>query len=155
MTMATARQLEHAKTDLYEQDFLAWIDDQAQALRERQTGALDWENLREEIESMGRSQRNELKSRLRVLLMHLIKWHWQPEKRTASWTLTIKEQRAALADLLETSPSLKTGTPRIIPSVWTFARDAAATETGMGIDTFPESCPWDMDTHILADWWPE
>ncbi|MHB0888011.1 DUF29 domain-containing protein [Acidithiobacillus sp.] len=153
--MATAKQLEHPKTDLYEQDFLAWVEDQAQALRVRQVSALDWDNLMEEVESMGRSQRNELKSRLRVLLTHLIKWHWQPEKRTVSWTLTIKEQRAALADLLETSPSLKTGIPGLIPSCWAYARDAAATEMHMEIGTFPECCLWDIDTQVLGDWWPE
>ena len=90
--MATARQLEQA-SNLYEQDFLAWIDEQGQALKARQVAALDWDNLVEEIESMGRSQRNELKSRLWVLLMHLIKWHWQLERRSMSWQLTIKEQR--------------------------------------------------------------
>jgi uncharacterized damage-inducible protein DinB len=73
--MATARQLGQAITNLYEVDFLAWTESQAEALRTRQVGALDWANLLKEVESMGRSARNELKSRLRALLMHLMQWH--------------------------------------------------------------------------------
>jgi hypothetical protein len=66
VTMATARQLEHTKTDIYEHDFLAWTEEQAQALREKQAGRLDWGNLLEEIESMGASQKQEIRNRLRV-----------------------------------------------------------------------------------------
>jgi hypothetical protein len=91
--MATAKQLEQTGTNLYEQDFLAWTISQAEALRARQAVALDWANLLEEVESMGASQRRELRNRMRVLLMHLIKWQWQPERRGASWGSTIDVQR--------------------------------------------------------------
>ena len=152
--MATARQLEHAP-NLYEQDFLSWIEAQAQALKDRQVAALDWDNLVEEIESMGRSQRNELKSRLRVLLMHLIKWHWQPEKRSTSWHLTIREQRTALEDLLEMSPSLKPSIPVVLPKVWEDASKNAALETGLDRAAFPVACPWPAEDFLADDWLPE
>lgn len=152
--MATARQLEHAP-NLYEQDFLSWIEAQAQALKDRQVAALDWDNLVEEIESMGRSQRNELKSRLRVLLMHLIKWHWQPEKRSTSWQLTIKEQRLSLRDLLEMSPSLRLSLPVLLPKAWQDASSSAALETGLKESTFSEICPWSVEDVLLDGWLPE
>ena len=152
--MATARQLEQAP-NLYEQDFLSWIEAQAQALKDRQVAALDWDNLVEEIESMGRSQRNELKSRLRVLLMHLIKWHWQPEKRSTSWQLTIKEQRLSLRDLLEMSPSLRPSLSVLLPRAWQDASSSAALETGLNESIFPEICPWSMEDVLLDGWLPE
>ncbi len=152
--MATARQLEQA-SNLYEQDFLAWIDEQGQALKARQVAALDWDNLVEEIESMGRSQRNELKSRLRMLLMHLIKWHWQPEKRSTSWQLTIKEQRFSLRDLFEMSPSLRQSLPVLLPKAWQDASSSAALETGLKESIFPEVCPWSVEDVLLDGWLPE
>ena len=152
--MATARQLEQAP-NLYEQDFLSWIEAQAKALMDRQVAALDWDNLVEEIESMGRSQRNELKSRLRVLLMHLIKWHWQPEKRSTSWQLTIKEQRLSLRDLLEMSPSLRPSLSVLLPRAWQDASSSAALETGLNESIFPEICPWSMEDVLLDGWLPE
>ena len=152
--MATARQLEQAP-NLYEQDFLSWIEAQAKALKDRQVEALDWDNLVEEIESMGRSQRNELKSRLRVLLMHLIKWHWQPEKRSTSWQLAIKEQRLSLRDLLEMSPSLRPSLPVLLPKAWQDASSSAALETGLKESTFSEICPWSVEDVLLDGWLPE
>ena len=152
--MATARQLEQA-SNLYERDFLAWIDEQGQALKARQVAALDWDNLVEEIESMGRSQRNELKSRLRMLLMHLIKWHWQPEKRSTSWQLTIKEQRLSLRDLFEMSPSLRPSLPVLLPKAWQDASSSAALETGLKESIFPEVCPWSVEDVLLDGWLPE
>ena len=152
--MATARQLEQP-SNLYEQDFVAWIDEQGQALKARQVAALDWDNLVEEIESMGRSQRNELKSRLRVLLMHLIKWHWQREKRSTSWQLTIKEQRLSLRDLFEMSPSLRPSLPVLLPKAWQDAYSSAALETGLKESIFPEVCPWSVEDVLLDGWLPE
>lgn len=153
--MATARQLEHPKAGLYEQDFFAWVQDQAEALRAQQAGALDWENLLEEIESMGRSERNALESRLSLLLMHLMKWQWQPEKRGKSWMQTIREQRKAIRKILKNSPSLRNYVPEMLPEVWVEAREDAAFETELPMSIFPGKCPWSLDTHILTDWVPE
>jgi|AOMQ01.1.fsa_nt_gi hypothetical protein len=154
--MATARQLEQPITNLYEVDFLAWTESQAGALRARQVGALDWVNLLEEVESMGVSQRRELENRLAVLLMHLIKWRWQPEKRGTSWKLTIRGQRREIEKLLKQSPSLKPSVPEVIGEAWNDAREDAEDETGLPLPTFPKACPWDVTTQILdREWWPE
>ncbi len=153
--MATARQLEHTKTDLYEQDFLAWTEDQAEALRTKQAGALDWENLLEEVESMGRNERNAMESRLSLLLMRLMKWQWQPEKRGKSWIQTIREQRKAIRKILKNCASLRGHVPEMLAEAWAEARDDAAFETELPLSIFPETCPWSLDTQILADWMPE
>ncbi|MBU2765612.1 DUF29 domain-containing protein [Acidithiobacillus ferrivorans] len=153
--MATARQLEQPATSLYERDFLAWIESQVDVLRSRQTGRLDWDNVLEEMESMGRSEKNALRSRLQGLLMHLMKWQWQPEKRSKSWASSIRNQRLGLKYLFKDSPSLKRLIPELLPDAWGDAADEAAFETGLPISTFPEACPWDVDTQLLVDWWPE
>ena len=154
--MATAQQLEYPKATLYERDFSAWTRDQAQALRARQVSALDWDNLLEEVESMGASQRREIKNRLTVLLMHLIKWHWQPEKRSTSWRQTIRGQRREIAELLNQSPSLKGLIPEVLQDVWGNACEDAEDETGLLLHTFPDACPWDLNSQVLdKTWWPE
>lgn len=153
--MATARQLEQAAVNLYSEDFLAWIEAQAQALRTRQVSGLDWDNLLDELESMGRSEKNALRSHLRVLLMHLMKWQWQPQKQSKSWAGTIRNQRRELKYLIKDSPSLKRLIPEMLPDVWGDAIDEATFETGLAASVFPDACPWDIDTQILANWWPE
>jgi hypothetical protein len=154
--MATARQLEQPTTSLYERDFLAWTEDQAVALRTRQVSDLDWSNLLEEVESMGASQRRELENRLTILLMHLMKWVWQPEKRSTSWKLTIQGQRRELLRLIKQSPSLKPLVSNVLDEVWSDARDDAEVETGLPSQAFPESCPWDVSDQVLnKTWWPE
>src|SRR5690348_11316175 len=96
---------------LYEEDVYLWSQQQAQALREAAKLGInlpiDWENVAEEIESVGRSERNELESRLIVLISHLLKWQVQPNHRSRSWQATIREQRRALSRQLHRNPSLK------------------------------------------------
>src|SRR5579872_5517180 len=91
----------------YEKDFYAWAVHNARLLRAGKLSEIDVENIAEEIESMGKSEKRELISRLAILLSHLLKWKCQPERRSRSWKLTIKEQRFELIDLLAESPSLK------------------------------------------------
>lgn len=143
--MATALQLEQPITNLYETDFLAWTESQAEALRARQVGTL-WANLLAEVESMGASQRHELRSRLKVL----IKWQWQPERCGTSWLTTIGDQRFEISGLLKDSPSLRRFIPEMLVDAWARARDEAEEETGIKADTFPEGCPWDVDGKILS-----
>ncbi len=92
---------------LYDADFYAWTQQQAEYLRSGTVNALDFENLAEEIESLGRQERQELRNRLGVLLGHLLKWHYQPQRRSRSWFLTIEEQRERILENLEENPSLK------------------------------------------------
>lgn len=155
--MAIARHLEQQpRPTLYEADFLAWVEAQTEALRARQVDALDWVNLLEEVESMGASQRRELRNRMRVLLMHLIKWNWQPERRGTSWASSINVQRYELVDLFDTSPSLRRRAADVVFDIWPQARKEAAKETGLSQDVFPELCPWEIEQQILlTDWLPE
>ncbi|WP_008308348.1 DUF29 domain-containing protein [Leptolyngbya sp. PCC 6406] len=94
-------------TTLYDQDFYAWTQQQTKLLRSGRFGELDIENLVEEIESLGKQQRQELRNRLGVLLGHLLKWYYQPEARSKSWVYTIREQRERIQDHLAENPSLK------------------------------------------------
>ena len=129
---------------LYETDFVAWCDEQAKLLRAGRFRAIDVENVAEELESMGDSQRNELANRLEVLLAHMLKTQFQPEKETNSWRATIAEQRRRIRRVLEQSPSLKHGLVSVVASAYRDAREAAAIETELPIETFPEQLPWSL-----------
>ncbi len=132
-------------SSLYEQDFLAWLAQQQSALASRDVTALDWENLAEELDDMGIREKNELKSRLVVLLAHLLKWQYQPTKRSVSWFTTIANQRDDLQDLLDEKPSLHQYIPEILPKAYRNARREASAETGIGLATFIETCPYNIE----------
>lgn len=91
---------------LYERDFYAWTQQQAEKLRTRSRNDIDWETLAEEIESLGRSDKREIRSRIGKVLLHLLEWEYQPEKRKAGWLNTLIEQRRQVGGLLQESPSL-------------------------------------------------
>lgn len=141
----------------YHADVVAWAQEQARLLREGQFGALDIEHLAEEIEDVGKSEKRELRSRMTILLAHLLKWRHQPERRGSSWRRTIQEQRRQVASCLEQTPSLK---PDLRDAdwwagVWADALDNATRETGYWYDAFPESCPWSEDEVLQHDFWPD
>jgi Domain of unknown function DUF29 len=127
---------------LYETDFYAWSQQQAQLLEQRDFAHLDFTNLIEEIEDMGKNRQRELSSRLQVLLAHLLKWQYQPAKRSPSWQATIRIQRAELADLLADNPSLRPQLATFISRAYPKARQAAWGETGLEEATFPTLCPY-------------
>ncbi|MGL4502493.1 MAG: DUF29 domain-containing protein [Planktothrix sp.] len=129
---------------LYEQDFYLWIQTTVQQLKENKLNEIDIPNLIEEIESMGRSEKRELKSRLIVLLMHLLKWHYQPEKRSESWRSTITEQRICIEGLLEDSPSLKPLLSEVFEDCYQKARLKASDETGIKLNFFPKESPFSL-----------
>jgi hypothetical protein len=133
-------------TKLYERDFLAWTQDQAEALRRRSIDELDWENLLEEVESMGRQERNEMRSHLIVLLLHLLKWRQQPQRRSRSWMLTILEQRREAERQLAENPSLQPDLEDIVADAYKIARLRAARETRLSLKRFPEQNPftWEL-----------
>jgi hypothetical protein len=122
---------------MYEVDFYKWIQETANQLKERQFDRVDWENLIEEIESMGRSEKRELASRLVVLLTHILKWIHQPSKRSQSWVSTIGEQQIQIENLLADSPSLNGYFVEILDGCYQKARKKAARETGLEISVFP------------------
>ena len=140
---------------LYDQDFLLWTEKIAGLLRAGRLDELDIEHLAEEIEDMGKSQRRELESRLRVLLAHLLKWGWQRDKRSNSWKATAANQRAELRAVFRDSPSLKTHLPESVAEAYRDAVEEAALETGLPPDTFPEHCPFTSEQILDRDFLPE
>lgn len=126
-----------ASKDLYEKDFYAWTQEQSALIGQGRWADLDVPNLIEEIESLGRQQRSQLRNRLSVLLAHLLKWEHQSEKRSRSWRNTIRIQRLEIADLIEDSPSLKPYLQEAISRAYAKAAIAAADETGLTESTFP------------------
>ena len=143
---------------LYEQDFYLWLEKTAEYLRVKDTDNLDWDNLILEIESMGKDKKRELKSRLTLILTHLLKWCYQPQQRPwygNSWVSNIIEQRTQLNFLLEDSPSLKPYYQEMFDKCYALARKNAAKETGLSVDIFPQESPFDPETVINPDYLPE
>jgi hypothetical protein len=126
----------------YEEDFYAWTVEQSRLLRSGELSAVDTANIAEEIESMGRSDRRELKSRLVILVMHLLKWRHQPGARSRSWSATIDEQRLQIEGILAESPSLRPSVAAMLGEAHTIARARAIAETGLADEVFPEICPF-------------
>ncbi len=145
-----------SKADLYEQDFNLWLERQATLLRERRFDELDVDNLVEEVESIGRSDKREVKSRLIVLLKHLLKYQHQADKRTRSWTDTIRDQRRELQLIFEDSPSLlRHHAPSVLSASYARARREASSEAGLPLDTFPEGCPYNLEQILDEDFLPD
>jgi hypothetical protein len=127
---------------LYEQDFYAWTQQQVELLRSGHLQALDIENLIEEIESLGKQQRQELRNRLGILLGHLLKWHFQPAARSRSWWGTIREQRREIQELLEDNPSLKPYLDEATTRGYQKGLDLVIKETFIPIDSLSQICPF-------------
>lgn len=143
-------------TVAYETDFAAWAAFQAALLKTGKFHELDIPNLIEEVESMGRSEHRELKNRMIQLLMHLLKWRFQPERQGSSWQVSIVKQRDALAVLLDESPSLKThfADDAWVGTVWVSAVKLAAAETGLPKNTFPVEPVWTMAQILEEEFYP-
>lgn len=141
-------------SDLYDEDFVLWTEQQATLLRRRAAGELvndaevDWQNLAEEIEAVGGNTRRELRSRLVRLLQHLLKWHYQPGQRSRSWRATIRTERQEIEDLLADNPSLRARLPEFFAAAYPRARIAALEETGL-LD-LPEAPPFGIE-QVLGD----
>ncbi len=122
---------------LYKDDFYGWSQDQADALRRRSVNEIDWDNLLEEIEGLGASARNELRNRLAVLFAHLLKWRFQPTRRSRSWVLTVREHRQQIRRLLKESPSLKSDLDEVAEQAYESALNIAKDQTGLPDKVFP------------------
>jgi len=139
---------------LYETDFYGWAQHQADVLRAGNFASLDLGNLIEEIEDMGKSQQRALESRLEILLMHLLKWQYQPKRRTPSWKYSIREQRLRIRDHLTKNPSLTSKIPEAQVSAYRYALLGASEETGIDESTFPAQCPWTFEEVMDSGFWP-
>ncbi|MEH2116520.1 DUF29 domain-containing protein [Nostoc sp.] len=136
--------------NFYETDFYIWTQEQANLLRHHQWNQLDLPNLIEEIESLGRKERQELRNRLSVLIGHLLKWEYQPKERSRSWLATIRVQRREILNLLSENPSLKPYIEEALQESYQNGRDLASGETNMPLLTFPKQCLYDFED-ILSD----
>lgn len=139
----------------YNQDFYSWTQEQAALLRSGRLADLDIENLIEEVETMGRSEKRALESRLTVLLVHLLKWKYQPSRRGRSWTLTIIGQRIELDRVLKDNPGLKPQLADLLTNAYRLARVNAEKETGLNNNVFESACPWSFEQITDDDFFPD
>ena len=139
----------------YENDSHAWALEQADALRRRAANEVDWDNVAEEIESLGKQQAAELRNRLVVLIAHLLKWVVQPDRRTRSWQLAIVEQRRALAVHVADNPSLKANLDQVFAEAFGIAVAAAARETDLDEEAFPAAAPFTAEQALDPAWMPD
>jgi hypothetical protein len=139
----------------YESDVVAWANEQAALIRGGYFDKLDLEHLAEEMEAMSAKEKRELKNRLAVLLQHLLKWQFQPNRRSDSWTTTMFEQRLNIHDILEDSPSLNGVLENRLDSSYRLAVSQAASETGISWHVFPKTCPYDLSKVLENGWLPE
>ena len=139
----------------YNKDFYAWALHNAELVREKRFNEIDIDNIAEEIESMGRSDKRELISRLAILIAHLLKWELQPQRRGNSWKYTIKEQRIRLIDLLDESPSLKHELEVKFDHAYTQSVVIAAKETELDESSFPKQCHFTLDQCLDHQFFPE
>lgn len=135
---------------LYQADFHRWSQEQGRALRARRSADVDWDNLAEEIETLGRSEGSEIASRLNVLLIHLLKWQFQAAGRSNSWHASIVEQRKKLRRLLAENPSLRSYPDEVLAEEYEVARLPAAGETNLPLAAFPDVEPY-APAEILSD----
>ena len=142
-------------SDLYDTDVALWSERQAAELRRRAGGndtAIDWLNVAEEIEAMGRSDKREIRNRLAVICEHLLKWRFQPGERSGSWRGSIVEARDRIADLIKESPTLRPYPATVLADAWPAGRRKAEAETGLS--DLPASCPWSIEALLDHEFWP-
>jgi hypothetical protein len=144
-----------SRRSLHDSDFYAWSLEQAALLRAGRVGEADLDAIAEEIESMGKTEKRELVSRLTVLLLHLLKWQRQPSHRSNSWRLSITNARNEVTYHLEDDPSLKAVLDSAMEQAYRSARLKAAIETALDEDQFPARCPWSFAEVIDEGFWPD
>ncbi|WP_257288644.1 DUF29 domain-containing protein [Endozoicomonas sp. SESOKO2] len=140
---------------LYVSDFYSWTKQQAQLIKERRFNELDLDNLAEEVEGMGKHEPCSLTSHLMQLLMHLLKWQYQPERRSRSWRDSIILQRAKAKDVLDENPGLKPRKAELYKKAYKKAVVLAARQTELPLETFPSECPWTYEAVMHDDFLPE
>ena len=143
--------------ELYDHDFYTWTQTTAALIRAGKWRSLDYESLAEEVESLGISQQHALQSHLRQLVMHLLKWQYQPSRRQLghSWESTIINARDEIALVLERSPGMQPHMLDYLAKRYPAARRLARVETGLPLTTFPATCPWTLEQVLDDDFFPE
>lgn len=142
-------------TDLYDRDYYLWLSHTANLISEGKFNEIDAANLIEEIEDMGRSEKRGIESNLVVVLLHLLKYKYQPEKRTNSWKSSIREHRRRLRKAFADSPSLKRHFEEVFDECYQDGREQAADETGLPLNTFPTESPFSPSEALNSDYLPQ
>jgi hypothetical protein len=139
---------------VYDEDFALWSAEQAALIRAGKFDRIDLENVAEEIESLGKSDKRQIRSRLQLLMLHLLKWERQPAERSRSWSSSIRDQRQAILDLIDDSPSLRPYPGQVFEGEYPRARDKASEETTIYLNLFPETCPYTIEQILDPDFLP-
>jgi Domain of unknown function DUF29 len=140
---------------LYEHDYVAWAESMAQLIREGKFDQVDWENVTEEIASLGKTEKQALESNLIILLVHLLKWQYQPSMRCGSWKGSIVEHRRRIRKALKDSPSLKPHLETQLNECYQDALEQAIAETGLAAEQFPQLLPYKLQDILNPDFLPE
>jgi len=148
-------ELQTTQKSLYETDYVRWVEMTLARLKARDYAQVDWEPLLEEIEDMSRRERHSLESNLIVILLHLLKWQYQPELRSGSWKSSIREHRRRVGRSLQDSPSLNSYLQSVLASCYRNACAQAADETGFPLSRFPADCPYSAEAILDPDFLPD
>jgi hypothetical protein len=143
-----------ALTSEYERDFYHWIHQNIALLKQGKLAEIDVDILIDELENMAKRDRRELISRLMILIAHLLKWQFQPDKQSSSWQRSIDEQRIQIMKQLEDSPSLKNQLSEYIENAYPDALKLAVKETQLPIKIFPPDCPYSVLKLLEDDFYP-
>ncbi|WP_017303709.1 DUF29 domain-containing protein [Spirulina subsalsa] len=148
-------ELKVSQADLYNTDFVRWIETTVEQLRQQNYAHVDWENLLEELEDMAKRERKSLKSNLIIVFLHLLKWQYQPLGRTGSWRGSLREHRRQIKEDLKDSPSLVPYLEKVWKDCYENARAQAADETGLPLKTFPVRCSYSVEQVLSSDYLPD
>ena len=149
--MTAQTQITNSQKTLYNQDYYRWLIHTAELLKAQEFTKLDLKNLIEEIESLGKSEKRVVTSNLIVVILHLLKWRYQPKKRSHSWKSSIREHRRRIQRLLSDSPSLKNYLPETFADCYLAAKKQASDETGLSVVAFPEKSPFSLTECLDED----
>ncbi|MBW4440347.1 MAG: DUF29 domain-containing protein [Plectolyngbya sp. WJT66-NPBG17] len=144
-------ELKISQFDLYEADYYLWLQDTIEKLKHQNYEQVDWENLLDEIEDMPKRERRSLESNLVVVLLHLLKWQYQFNQRSGSWSGSIIEHRRRIRKALRDSPSLKRYLEEVLEECYESAVQQASAETELPIEEFPKECPYSIAEVLEAD----
>jgi Domain of unknown function DUF29 len=139
----------------YLADFSSWVNQTAQLLRERRWHEVDLSHLIEEVEDLGKSERRSIVSQLTRLLLHLLKWQYQPQRRSDSWLDSITDARTQIGLAIEDSPSLRNYPAEQLEESYQRACRQAAKQIGTEISVFPNPCPYSLALVLAEDWFPD
>ena len=150
--------LENLKISLYDTDYNLWLEETVKQLQDKDFNAIDWENLIEEIASLGRSDKRAIKSLLTRLFEHLLKLvYWESERdyNQNHWKREIRNFRKQIRDDLKTSPSLKRYLREVFEECYQDSRELVSDSSELPLDTFPTSPVGSVEQVLDEDWLPE